>query len=958
MPIWSEEAQRNLVRRPTPEGQVKKAHKISWSRINDHLSRGLALLKGMLFPESEALIAGFVANKETAKALIHRLPPESLAILGSVAEMMGSLSKEEWLMAVYADRGGACAVEVAIRLVDWNIDQENGRYKIKQVINRALDDVHLSWMWGQLREAIVRLPLAEHQAVAESLAPFRETLDPLQRCMLGYFFPMQAWVEEDVKAQLTEPLSFLETVFFTTDISVASALVLWDRHSGHRGMRYSTELVRLLGDDAFEPLKERFLFHINPTSGTSEDLRPLVQALALFPAAAPFLAPHLEHGLIGPLVQAFFHHHPAEAVVCYAESLGQRSKTAQKPAELLSSLARLHPSVVLAALPRIEPRLAARVERLTGNNYEEAAIEELPEWLQRPPWHHAPAAWAELPLQSPPREIDELLVHAIQNRNRLDDPDAYFLGKKERIRQVVTVALAAHPARAQAIGLLRWLNILDKDILSLIATADKQAVNTCLGLDPLFECPAEAPRLPRNLRPEGLPRPLLKTGQIFPASVMRSLVEMMAFTPRAPAYEGIARLKEICEPLSLENFAWSLGNLWIEAGAQNTMAWQWLAIGHLGAEASARKLTTFVRKQIREKEPRLAMAGVEALAMLSGGAAQDVALMHLAALARAPRKGEVEARAEQLLQQAARQRGLSGEALEECLVPDLELAPDGTTELDYGPRKIQVRFDEHLEPALYENNERLRAIPKGSKTDDPEKVAIATERWKGLKADTRTLITQVRRRLDRAMVQRRLWRGSSFQSLFLRHPLLSLVARRLVWGVWDNGHFTAFRIAEDLTLANRDDQHFVVGERAWVGIPHPLELPDQPQWSSLLEDYTILQPFPQVNREVFHPLPEELERSAMTGLTARKALWNVMRGALEGRGWEMTVVKGHPLFERRAHEARVSLTVQPNPFRSPPDEEVLVGSVLFDTRIKNVPKVLYSEARRDVEMFNSQGSGT
>jgi hypothetical protein len=74
--------------------------------------------------------------------------------------------------------------------------------------------------------------------------------------------------------------------------------------------------------------------------------------------------------------------------------------------------------------------------------------------------------------------------------------------------------------------------------------------------------------------------------------------------------------------------------------------------------------------------------------------------------------------------------------------------------------------------------------------------------------------------------------------------------------VWMQGTRT-FRVAEDGSFADPEDSPLVLGE-SLVFLLHPLN--QDPGllacWRKLFEDYEILSPFPQLNREVFEKIPE------------------------------------------------------------------------------------------------------
>ncbi|GAA2399418.1 hypothetical protein GCM10010191_03020 [Actinomadura vinacea] len=158
----------------------------------------------------------------------------------------------------------------------------------------------------------------------------------------------------------------------------------------------------------------------------------------------------------------------------------------------------------------------------------------------------------------------------------------------------------------------------------------------------------------------------------------------------------------------------------------------------------------------------------------------------------------------------------------------------------------------------------------------------AYKRFADLKKDVRTVAADQVQRLESAMVARRRWTAAEFQTLLVEHPLVWHLARRLVWLAGDD----AFRIAEDRTLADIDDDVLTLPESVSVGIAHPLDLGGElTAWTRVFADYEIVQPFPQLGREV-HVLTERERASArlerFEGITV--PVHSVL--GLARRGWE------------------------------------------------------------------------
>lgn len=159
-----------------------------------------------------------------------------------------------------------------------------------------------------------------------------------------------------------------------------------------------------------------------------------------------------------------------------------------------------------------------------------------------------------------------------------------------------------------------------------------------------------------------------------------------------------------------------------------------------------------------------------------------------------------------------------------------------------------------------------------------------------MKKDVRTIAADQIRRLEQAMVTRRRWTGAEFRQLFVGHPLVWHLVRRLVWGRYDEqgALVGALRVAEDRTFADVDDDPVSLGDDAVVGVAHPLELGDgTAAWGEVFGDYEILQPFPQLGREVHTLTEDELAAHRLTRFEGITVHVGKLLG-LERRGWHRT----------------------------------------------------------------------
>ncbi|MFG2825006.1 WGR and DUF4132 domain-containing protein [Kitasatospora sp. NPDC048365] len=371
-----------------------------------------------------------------------------------------------------------------------------------------------------------------------------------------------------------------------------------------------------------------------------------------------------------------------------------------------------------------------------------------------------------------------------------------------------------------------------------------------LGSDPLENAlPAKMPVLPAWLQPAVLPQLLLASGEALPDAATGHVLTMLALSKPGDPFPALAAAVDACRPASLAALGWAMFEEWRQAAMPAKESWVLQALGVLGDDDTVRRLTPIVREWPGEGAHHRAVEGLNVLAEIG----TDVALLHLHTIAQRVKFKALKLRAQEKIAEVAEGLGLTGEQLSDRLVPDLGLDADGTTVVDYGPRRFTVGFDEQLRPYVLDaDGKRRKDLPVPGARDDRELAPAERKRFAALKKDVRAVAADQIRRLEAAMVAGRSWSAAEFDELFLRHPLVWHLARRLVWlaDVAD-APTVAFRVAEDRTFADASDEAFALPEGASVRLAHPLHLgAELPVWSELFADYEILQPFPQLGRPV------------------------------------------------------------------------------------------------------------
>jgi hypothetical protein len=776
--------------------------------------------------------------------------------------------------------------------------------------------------WREMRRLLAEATADAFSEARDEAARSRAGAPLDLRCAIAFAFPTEAsFCREDAEACLEKasPPPPAAALLFSTSLTAdlferlirayPSCLERSDIAS------HALEIVASIGPAA-APLLE-LLFEESDQCGDGRGTSRCIEAMGLIRSeqAAAFFAKHLDANEARPSAMRFFRAAPDLAILALSSLATGRGKAAEAAKTILHSAVATSPERADELLPELDDAGRRGLRAALGRAEiasEEASPSDLPPVLARPPWRFKDGVR--------PRVVEDLLVAEVRapadpaagSRDawaskinwvpsslvlsaRVALPVAHAWIHRKEVREAADAWIEAFPALAAA-GLIpaavgkpcsartdagRMLRLLAKrghgdaiqKAASLYESDVAEALTDVLALDPLRDCPDSPPKLGEFLRVEALPRPRLAKSpdKVLPLRAVEAICEMLAFTSDDFPYAGISVVRDVCDPASLSDLAWAIFSAWLTAGGSLKQPWPMTALAAIGGDAAARNLAPKIRVWPGEKAAARAEAALDVLARIGS----DVALMHLASIAERARFPDLKAKARAKIAAVAQARGLSLDDLGDRLIPDLDLDPDGSKVLDYGARRFRVGFDEHLEPFVRdEAGAVLRSLPKPSKADDADKARAAQATWKGLREDVKTIARSVIDRLEGAMASRRRWSAPVFRSLLVAHPLLIHLVTRLVWGVYDAcGNVVAtFRVAEDRTFADPDDAPFDLGEASAVGIPHPLELSEELRraWGSVFSDYELVQPFPQIGREMYTPTPEELEASALSrvdGLT-------------------------------------------------------------------------------------------
>lgn len=346
---------------------------------------------------------------------------------------------------------------------------------------------------------------------------------------------------------------------------------------------------------------------------------------------------------------------------------------------------------------------------------------------------------------------------------------------------------------------------------------------------------------------------------------------------------------------SLDAFVCQLFEQWRAKGKVIKDKWAIVAMGWLGSDMAAHKLGPLVYTWRNELKHQHVTWGLECLQAIGTAAA----LMELHAIAQKTRHTALKQRVYSFLTDIAHQLKLTQEDLQDRIVPDCGLNKDGSHIFNFGSRQFELVLTTEKPMVRDVSTGKLRSnLPKLGVKDRADLAQQAIAEWKLMRKQIAQVFKIQSLRLEQAMVNERRWQMGVFEMLFVLHPLMIHLTQRLIWGHYDASHQLAntFRVTEDRTYANLDDNAYEMEASALVGIVHPLHLSVEQRfaWGELLSDYEIVQPFAQSGRSLY-TLEAEMQ-TEITRFADIKVEAIALVGILERRGWTRGLTEDGGVF--------------------------------------------------------------
>jgi hypothetical protein len=321
---------------------------------------------------------------------------------------------------------------------------------------------------------------------------------------------------------------------------------------------------------------------------------------------------------------------------------------------------------------------------------------------------------------------------------------------------------------------------------------------------------------------------------------------------------------------------------------------------------------------------------------------------------------------DEAMSDVARRSGRSVAQLEELAVPVFDLDAEGSICVSVGDFEaiIKIMGTQTVELIWRDaNGKERRSVPAHVKKIHFDQLKDIKRRAKEIEA---ALVGQVGR-LERLFLEKRSWPYSEWRKLYADHPLLSRLARRLIWrfnlgGRTSDGAFSENRLV-DMHGNDLDSSVEVATVRLW----HPIDAAasDVLAWRRRLEFVGVVQPFKQAHREIYVLTDAERQTATYSNRFAAHILrQHQFRALCLQRGWSYQLQGS---FDSHNVPKRVlgwlGLTVEYWVEPATDGGEVgIYAHVVTDQirfvaengvaqRLESIDPIVFSELLRDVDLF-------
>lgn len=403
-------------------------------------------------------------------------------------------------------------------------------------------------------------------------------------------------------------------------------------------------------------------------------------------------------------------------------------------------------------------------------------------------------------------------------------------------------------------------------------------------------------------------------------SVDRTIVDawiVNAVAQKDPTTDfGLQPYFDALEPEGRRTFALELFERWFEAAQSEAESRWWkgrgsaefvagpskgllslVACGRPDAGSIVKQAEGYVRKyygcQLHE---------AQALLRLVSCLDDSAGIQLLVSIAERFRTKALQKEARRLLDVLAERRGWSRDEFSDRTIPHADLDDQRSAKIHFEDAKGQVTrtFTVELSDAFQltvrpDGGKPVKSLPKPRKEESEDSAKEARAVLTFMRKQVKETVRVQSSRLYEALCLAREWTVDLWNSVFLEHPIMSLLAQRCLWGEFRAGErTTTFRPLDDRTLTDARDQPVRLHSEATVRLIHSLDLSEEKRiaWRNHLADYEISPLLRQVDTEPFRLSPDqrndtEVKATSDAKIEARKASRELTRlGYARGPAYE------------------------------------------------------------------------
>lgn len=314
------------------------------------------------------------------------------------------------------------------------------------------------------------------------------------------------------------------------------------------------------------------------------------------------------------------------------------------------------------------------------------------------------------------------------------------------------------------------------------------------------------------------------------------------------------------------------------------------------------------------------------------------------------------------LSRKAKELGISEEALLELSVPEYNL--DGNlSKWPMGDFVGIIDITDMKNPVSYWVNKKTAKKQKAAPKDIAENYWEEVKLFKSSIKDIKTAISVHAKRLENAYLDNIEWSIAVWKSNYLDHPFLSRYTSKLIW-IFDEQE-TGILVDAEIVDFNKNPVDLAKCKKVKLWHPIYSELNTITSWRNFILANELKQPFKQAYREIYIVTDAELVTNNYSNRFAAHILYQHQFLALaKTRDWNYTLqgaFDSHNTPSRSIpnFELRAEFWVEPiSDGTSPTGIYTYVASDqvrFYDNRkvlqMADVPKIVFSEIMRDVDLF-------